>query len=397
METRNHEQRLINSEIIKQNLNKISLLNKLFTIVILFLFLFTNIFTKIPLIKDGNLINMNHFHFYVLFIFNLMIFLIVDIQKIHITNVNIKKIERFIKLYVTTFMTIGAIISIREQEIYNPLLVYTIILFTCSTFLVLSVKQVLIPLITSTCVLLVGLYLQRGIDQTYILQLIYIASIIPIAFFISQSHSYSFKRSVIFQIEMVREAQVSRELTKQLREANRKLEMQSMIDPLTGISNRRAFNHYLNQLQSKPLKTSYDLSVIMIDIDCFKLYNDTYGHVEGDKVLAKIAQVLKDIAHEYQCFVTRWGGEEFVMLLIDAPTEMTNEVCRKIKTRVHQLQINHSASLISDVVSVSIGACTETISRPEDIIACFKQADNALYYVKENGKNNYEHRQNSLV
>ncbi|RKQ13585.1 GGDEF domain-containing protein [Ureibacillus endophyticus] len=386
-----HEQLLIKSEIIKQNLHKISLLNRVFTIVIVFLFLFTNIITNIPILNLDNLINISYFNFFSLFTFNFLIFLIVDIRKIQINNDNIKKVELFITLYVTFFLSIGAFISMREQEIYNPLLIYTMILFTCSSFLVLSVKQVSIPLITSTCVLLLGLYLQHGFDQIFILQLLYIASIIPIAFFISQSFYYSFKRSIKFQIEMVREAQISRELTKKLREANRKLELQSMLDPLTSLFNRRAYNNYLKELQTKLLENSYDLSVIMIDVDCFKMYNDTYGHAEGDKVLLKIAQVLKDLADEYHCFATRWGGEEFALLLFDVPEAFVKEMCNEVKTRVNQLQINHNTSHISDVVSVSIGASTKTILQPDDILACIKQADEALYFVKEHGRNNFEH------
>lgn len=385
------EQLLIKSEIIKQNLHKISLLNRDFTIVIVFLFLFTNIITNIPILNLDNLINISYFNFFSLFTFNFLIFLIVDIRKIQINNDNIKKVELFITLYVTFFLSIGAFISMREQEIYNPLLIYTMILFTCSSFLVLSVKQVSIPLITSTCVLLLGLYLQHGFDQIFILQLLYIASIIPIAFFISQSFYYSFKRSIKFQIEMVREAQISRELTKKLREANRKLELQSMLDPLTSLFNRRAYNNYLKELQTKLLENSYDLSVIMIDVDCFKMYNDTYGHAEGDKVLLKIAQVLKDLADEYHCFATRWGGEEFALLLFDVPEAFVKEMCNEVKTRVNQLQINHNTSHISDVVSVSIGASTKTILQPDDILACIKQADEALYFVKEHGRNNFEH------
>ncbi|MCP1144496.1 GGDEF domain-containing protein [Lysinibacillus endophyticus] len=385
------EQLLIKSEIIKQNLHKISLLNRVFTIVIVFLFLFTNIITNIPILNLDNLINISYFNFFSLFTFNFLIFLIVDIRKIQINNDNIKKVELFITLYVTFFLSIGAFISMREQEIYNPLLIYTMILFTCSSFLVLSVKQVSIPLITSTCVLLLGLYLQHGFDQIFILQLLYIASIIPIAFFISQSFYYSFKRSIKFQIEMVREAQISRELTKKLREANRKLELQSMLDPLTSLFNRRAYNNYLKELQTKILENSYDLSVIMIDVDCFKMYNDTYGHAEGDKVLLKIAQVLKDLADEYHCFATRWGGEEFALLLFDVPEAFVKEMCNEVKTRVNQLQINHNTSHISDVVSVSIGASTKTILQPDDILACIKQADEALYFVKEHGRNNFEH------
>ncbi|SOC15168.1 diguanylate cyclase (GGDEF)-like protein [Ureibacillus xyleni] len=392
-----NETLLIRTEVIKQNLQKISLLNKIFTIVIVVLFGLTNVLSNIPILNSDKLLQLSLLHYVLFIIFNLLIFFILDIRKIKITKDNINKIELFINLYVTLFITIGAIVSMREQEIYNPLLIYTIILFTCSSFLVLTVKQVLIPLVISTCVLLIGLYLQRGFDQTFILQLIYISSIIPIAVIISQSFTYSFKRSIQFQIEMVREAQISRGLTKKLREVNRKLELQSLLDPLTSLYNRRAYNQHLKDLQTKLKESSFKLSVIMIDVDCFKLYNDTYGHAEGDKALVKIANVLNDLADEHCCFATRWGGEEFALLLYNVSENCANEICHKVKTRVQQLKIDHCTSHISDVVSVSIGASTKHISEPDDILSCVKQADDALYYVKEHGRNNFEHRLNLNV
>ncbi|TSI02519.1 GGDEF domain-containing protein [Lysinibacillus sp. BW-2-10] len=386
-----NEQTLMKTEVLKQNLQKISFLNKVFTIVIVSLFILTNVLSNIPILNLDNLLSFTLMHFVVFILFNLIIYYLIDIRKLHVKDENINKMEFFVSVYVTLFITIGALVSTRELDIYNPLLIYTLILLSCSSFLILTAKQVAISLAISSPILLSGLYMQHGMNDIFKLQIIYILSVIPIAFFISQSIYYSFKRSIKYQVEMMKEAQVTRNLTKKLREANRKLELQASLDPLTNLHNRRAYNEYLKGLQIKAKESPFYVSVIMIDVDCFKLYNDTYGHTEGDNVLVKIGEILNDLADEYNCLASRWGGEEFSLLLADKEEVVTKEICNKVKMRIEQLNIPHCQSMIADYVTVSMGACTTYITEPSEIYTCIKKADEALYNVKENGRNSFEH------
>ncbi len=382
---------LMRTEVLKHNLQKISLINKIFTIVIVVLFLTMNVLPNISFFNDSR-ISLKLIDYLLFLIFNLFIFYLLDIRKIRVTKENINKIDLFVSSYVTLFILMGAGISITDHDIYNPLLIYTLTLFVCSSFLVLKTIQVTLPIVISSSLLLISLYLQNGLVPIFKLQLIYLLSLILITYFISRSYYYSFERSLKFQLELIKEAHLSRNLTKKLREANRKLELQASIDPLTNLFNRRAYNEYLKDLQLRVKEDSYRLSVIMVDVDCFKLYNDTYGHTQGDNVLVKIGQLLFDIAEEYSCFSSRWGGEEFVLLLENQTVESTETICSKISDKVNTLKIDHCSSYINEFVTVSIGACTMDITDASHILICINEADDALYYVKENGRNSFEHR-----
>ncbi|WP_346235758.1 GGDEF domain-containing protein [Lysinibacillus telephonicus] len=383
---------LMKIEILKHNLQKISLINKIFTILIVVLFLNMNILSNISFFNFNSSNSLRLIHYLTFLIFNIFIFYLLDIRKIHVTKENIKKVDIFVSAYVILFISIGACISFANYDIYNPLLIYTLTLFVCSSFLVLKTMQVTVPISISSSILLIGLYLQNGIDSNFKLQLIYLLSLAPITYFISRSFYYSFERSIKFQLELMKEARLSRNLTKKLREANRKLELQVSLDPLTNLYNRRGYNEYLKDLQLRVKEKPYNLSVIMVDVDCFKLYNDTYGHTQGDSVLVKIGQLLYDIADEFSCFSSRWGGEEFVLLLVNQTVETTENICSKIRKKVNKLKIDHCSSHINEFVTVSIGACTMEITNPGHITDCINEADDALYYVKHNGRNSYEHR-----
>lgn len=384
---------IMKCEILKHNLQKMSLINKIFTIVIVVLFLIMNILPNISFFNFESTKSIRLIHYLLFIIFNLFTFYLLDIRKIHVTKENVNKIDLFVSCYVTLFILMGACISMTDHEIYNPLLIYTLTIFICSSFLVLNTIQVTLPIVISSSILLVGLYWQNGINPIFKLQFIYLLSLIPITYFISRSYYFSFERSLKFQMELVKEAHLSRNLTKKLREANRKLELQASLDPLTNLFNRRAYNEYLKDLQFRVKEEPYSLSVIMIDVDCFKLYNDTYGHTEGDNVLVKIGQLLFDIADEFSCFSSRWGGEEFVLLLVNQTVETTETICNKITRKVNKLKIDHCSSNINEFVTVSIGACTMDITDSGHILTCINEADDALYFVKENGRNSFEHRQ----
>lgn len=387
-----NEQFKLETEMLGHNIQKISLINKIFTIIIVSLFLMITILSSIPSANFDKPLSVSFLQYILLLLFNLSFIYLLDIRKIQVTNKNHKKISFLVNFYVTFFLVIAALISIRDQDIYNPLLIYTLILFTCSAFLVLNSSQILIPIIISSCILLIGFYVPDGTNAVYNLQLIYIFTLLPIVYFISRSFYYSFERSFKSKLELIKETHHSRNLTELLKEANRQLEYQASIDPLTNLYNRRAYNNYVNKLQIKSLESPYSLSVIMIDVDCFKLYNDTYGHAEGDNALKKIGQVLFEIGVQYDCFATRWGGEEFSVLLSEESEEIVEQICYKIRNEVKNLKIYHSSSTISSIVTVSIGASTKYISDPDEILTCINEADSALYFVKENGRNNYEHR-----
>jgi diguanylate cyclase (GGDEF)-like protein len=166
-----------------------------------------------------------------------------------------------------------------------------------------------------------------------------------------------------------------------------RLKENSLVDELTQIANRRKFNDVLEIEIRRAKRTGSKLSVLMLDIDHFKDYNDTYGHLEGDDCLKKVAKVLKDSINRPGDLVARWGGEEFVILLLDTDREGTAFIAEKLRRSVEELGIRHEASLASDVVTVSIGGA---VSNPSDITSYEKlvmMSDKALYVAKRTGRN----------
>jgi diguanylate cyclase (GGDEF)-like protein len=184
----------------------------------------------------------------------------------------------------------------------------------------------------------------------------------------------------------------NRLLIKQLELANKKLEQLSLSDALTGIGNRRYFDQFLSRMQSVLQREQKPLSLLILDVDYFKKYNDYYGHIAGDQCLQAIAKVLKSFSNRGGDLAARYGGEEFALILSDTGAEEASQYANNCRNAVENLQIPHAQSDVSDYVTVSIGLITiiettignQPTSSIKDII---KFADSALYQAKENGRN----------
>lgn len=177
------------------------------------------------------------------------------------------------------------------------------------------------------------------------------------------------------------------ERTAALNRAMRKLEELSVTDPLTGLANRRRFDEVIGKELARLKRTAGVLSVMMIDIDSFKAFNDTYGHVAGDDCLRKIGAVIKSSINRTTDLGVRYGGEEFLVVLPETDNEGAKQVAQRIQDGVRQLAIAHVDSEFSDRVTLSIGLITSdllAIELPEDLI---DKADARLYEAKAQGKN----------
>ena len=180
------------------------------------------------------------------------------------------------------------------------------------------------------------------------------------------------------------------EKTRELEEANEKLKALVNIDGLTGLENRRYFDEVLNIEIRRAARTDSTLSLLMCDIDYFKLYNDHYGHVMGDECLKKIAGCFKNTFMRATDVPARFGGEEFAVILPDTELEEARKLSEKLSLSIHSLKIIHEASSAADHVTISIGvACM----RPDKQFSCtdlIGMADQALYAAKANGRNRIE-------
>ena len=177
------------------------------------------------------------------------------------------------------------------------------------------------------------------------------------------------------------------EVTQKLEAAVKELNQLSSLDGLTGISNRRHFDQYINLEWKRGKRNLKPLSIILADIDFFKNYNDTYGHQAGDNCLKEVAVSLKSVLRRPGDMVFRYGGEEFAVVLPETPKGGAIVLAQKMCQTIQSLNIEHQNSEISSTLTLSLGVSSSLPASnltPEQLIYA---ADQALYSAKHEGRN----------
>ncbi|NES69123.1 MAG: diguanylate cyclase [Okeania sp. SIO2D1] len=177
------------------------------------------------------------------------------------------------------------------------------------------------------------------------------------------------------------------QLYHRLEKLNQELKEIAYIDGLTGICNRRHFEEKLDQEWKRLTRDNASMSIIMVDIDYFKPYNDTYGHQQGDKCLQQVAQTISAAVKRPGDFVARYGGEEFVVVLPNTPIEGALKVAENIRTQIEALRIPHTASAVSQFVTSSLGVANSSCLTDSNPKILLEAADIALYNAKNAGRN----------
>lgn len=167
----------------------------------------------------------------------------------------------------------------------------------------------------------------------------------------------------------------------------KELEELSFKDGLTGVANRRMFDMVLETEWLKARQNKQPLSLIIIDIDFFKEYNDCYGHLQGDDCLKQVAQVLNGSASRGRDFFGRFGGEEFVMLLPEADERAGIAVAERCRQLIFKQQIPHERSKVSQLLTISLGVSTMIPSQNNQFKELIDRADKQLYQAKQQGRN----------
>lgn len=170
-----------------------------------------------------------------------------------------------------------------------------------------------------------------------------------------------------------------------LKEALSAVERLSLLDELTGVPNRRAFEQALVALTGEAQRDGRPLSALMIDVDLFKTFNDTLGHPEGDVALVAVARLLAGTLRRPADFIARYGGEEFVVLLPNTPVEGAEVVARRMTRAVYDAALDFPQGIDSRV-TVSIGIASGAVTKGFDLV---RQADVALYRAKQSGRNGH--------
>ncbi|UTW06636.1 GGDEF domain-containing protein [Pseudomonas benzenivorans] len=181
-------------------------------------------------------------------------------------------------------------------------------------------------------------------------------------------------------------AELVEERTAELRQANSRLEELSRSDPLTGLANRRHFDEMKEIELRRATRLNQPLSVLMCDIDCFKLYNDTYGHAQGDQCLQRLAERLKHVFGRAGELVARLGGEEFAVLLPGADLDQAHKAAERLRQDLAAQAVPHSSSQVEPYLTLSIGVAQydpQLMDRFDQLLQC---ADEALYRAKRLGR-----------
>ncbi|MGB5632750.1 MAG: diguanylate cyclase [Waterburya sp.] len=218
-------------------------------------------------------------------------------------------------------------------------------------------------------------------------------------------------RSVNYAIERVRHLekihqseirlqQVNQELTQQIKNRTSELEyrnqelkklfLRATTDKVTGIANRYRLEDFMQREWGNAIRHQISVSVIMIDIDRFKLYNDTYGHQAGDRCLRQVAQTINNSVRRSKDLVARYGGEEFIVVLSDISLDGAITVAENISFQVKALSIPHATAEISDYVTISLGVAHTIPSINSQADRLILAADKALYLAKQKGRDRVE-------
>lgn len=174
---------------------------------------------------------------------------------------------------------------------------------------------------------------------------------------------------------------------RELEELTRKLQELSNQDGLTGVANRRCFEDILQIEWLRARREQTPISLLMIDIDFFKPFNDTYGHLQGDVCLIAIATAIRNALKRPADLVARYGGEEFAAVLPHTDTAGAQTIAATIAANAASLDIDHEASTVSRRVTVSIGVATLVPDRDQEPQALIEASDAALYQAKRDGRN----------
>lgn len=180
------------------------------------------------------------------------------------------------------------------------------------------------------------------------------------------------------------------ERTLQLEKALRTMEEMANTDGLTNVANRRCFEDCMAREWRRSLRDGLEISVLLVDVDYFKAYNDTYGHIAGDDCLKRLAEILRSSVKRASDMVGRYGGEEFILVLPGTPLEGAMNISERIMENLREADIPHRDSKVSEHLTVSIGAACAAPSRettPESLVLA---ADKALYHAKSAGRNRAE-------
>jgi len=288
-------------------------------------------------------------------------------------------------LYLTLIMAWGSIISLMDQELYGHLMSFMVNMIACSIIYILDVKMMSIPYLVSTLILVIGLPFFQSSSNILIGHYINLIVFTVISWTASRISYHNYCDNYVIKALLQQKMKENEIINRELIAANAQLKKLALIDELTGLPNRRSFREFVDKMMQND--TDSIVSIIMIDIDNFKQYNDYYGHDKGDWALKAVATQINALLENTDQIAVRWGGEEFIYIAFNKGHEAIIEVADSIKSKILDLKIPNQGSSTSPYLTISLGTSTGTIASPKNISRIINMADQALYLAKSNGKN----------
>ncbi len=367
-----------------ESINKINLSRGKLTAV-MFVSLETMLLATMMITKKGSALaapNLYYVGMYLAMLVAMLAFLLVFIRMTnnvseHRTGIQIVKI-----LFTGFILCWCAGISLLDQMSSGQIMVYVVAVIAVAVT----------PLLEPVVLFLIYLF----VHVAFLVPLIYFQPDAEIPFgmvtnsttFVMVSWAISYmrykKQVMAFNNEkMIQEKNIElARINAELKQANQKLERISRIDGLTGIHNRAMFDLTIQAEWDRCRRQLRPLSLLMIDIDYFKAYNDHYGHQAGDRCIQRVAQVLSARTKRASDSAARYGGEEFAVILPYIEREEANAIAEQMRSGVEDLAIPHAYSLVSDYLTISLGVYTAAPSDCLTVEAFIKCADDALYRAK---------------
>ena len=196
------------------------------------------------------------------------------------------------------------------------------------------------------------------------------------------------RKTIITSIDNRQKLEDERVINIELSEDNKELVKESQYDELTGINNRYGLTKEYNILNEEAYMNGYSICLAIFDIDYFKIYNDSYGHLAGDECLKSVANILKKCAGK-EYYKVRYGGDEFIIMGINKSDNELKQFVDRLFDAMAKAHIKFGEHPLSDRVTISLGAVNVSAGEEYDISEFIHSADSALYKVKQNGKNSY--------
>ncbi|MGQ1127673.1 GGDEF domain-containing protein [Acinetobacter baumannii] len=301
----------------------------------------------------------------------------------------IKKLNQWFDYYVgigssaavaITFILINVLENGQDNVLFHAAMMYAIVIIYGAVGMRFY-TAIIAGWVGGLIGILVSTYLNGDIDWTFLNRTYTFSSFLgmTLAYATDRQHRENYLQNCMIELNRI-------ELMQQAQQ----LSLLSQQDALTGLANRRYLDETLDNEWRRALRHETPLTIMMVDIDFFKPYNDSLGHLKGDQCLKDIATAISSIAARSGDLVARYGGEEFLLLFPMTNAQQAKIQAERLMNAIKKIAIVHPCSSVSPYVTISVGVTT-TIPRLNDSISAFvSRADHALYQAKTNGRNQYQ-------